>query len=95
MTVTDIKVFNLDFSHSVDAFEEGTIDAFFCVAGVPTTAISELTLKHDIVLLEIDAGISPNGNLAKVTIAQETGEILGAGEQVGYDEDGHSIWEEF
>ena len=54
MTVTDIKVFNLDFSHSVDAFREGTIDAFFCVAGVPTTAISELALKHDIVLLEID-----------------------------------------
>jgi len=43
----------------------------------------------------IVAGISPNGNIAKVTIAQETGEILGAGEQVGYDEDGHSIWEEF
>ena len=54
MTVMDIRVFNLDFSHSVAAFKDGTIDAFFCVAGAPTTAISELALTQDIVLLEID-----------------------------------------
>jgi hypothetical protein len=37
-------------------------------------------------------GISPNGNLSHVTIDQETKEILGATEQIGYDEDGHSLW---
>jgi len=54
MTVMDIKVSNLDFSHSVAAFRDGAIDAFFCVAGAPTTAILELASTHDIVLLEID-----------------------------------------
>jgi TRAP transporter TAXI family solute receptor len=54
MAVMDIKVFYLDFSHSVAALMDGSIDAFFCVAGVPTTAISELALSHKIVLLEID-----------------------------------------
>ena len=43
----------------------------------------------------IVSGISPNGNLATVTIDQKTGEILGAGEQTGYDKDGHSVWEAF
>jgi TRAP transporter TAXI family solute receptor len=54
MTLMDIKIFNLNFSDSVAAFRDGTIDAFVCVAGEPTAAISELALTHDIVLLEID-----------------------------------------
>lgn len=37
-------------------------------------------------------GISPNGNLSHVTIDQESMAILGATEQIGYDEDGHSLW---
>jgi TRAP transporter TAXI family solute receptor len=54
MTVMDIRAHNLDFSHSVAAFKDGAIDAFFCVAGVPTAAIAKLASTHDIILLEID-----------------------------------------
>ena len=50
---------------------------------------------HDTKLVIMVSGISPNGNLARITIDMETGEIIGAGEQTGYDEDGHSIWEPF
>lgn len=46
-------------------------------------------------LVIIVSGISPNNNLANVTIDPKTGEVLGAAEQTGYDEDGHSVWEEF
>ena len=54
MTVMDINMFNLDFADSVEAFRSGIIDAFFCVDGPPTTAITELAATHSIVLLEID-----------------------------------------
>lgn len=40
-------------------------------------------------------GISPNGHLANVTIDEKTGEILGSGEQVGFDKTGHSVWKKF
>ncbi|MDR1650271.1 MAG: TAXI family TRAP transporter solute-binding subunit [Synergistaceae bacterium] len=43
MDYTDVDVDHLGFSASVEAFREGRIDAFFCTAGVPTPAISELT----------------------------------------------------
>lgn len=46
-------------------------------------------------LVIIVSGISPNGHLANVTIDQKTSDILGAGEQVGYDQTGHSLWEPF
>lgn len=50
----DIKVQNLGFSDSADAFKDGKIDAFFCTAGAPTTAIVELSTTKQINLLSID-----------------------------------------
>ena len=37
-----------------DALKDGKIDAFFCTAGAPTTAIVELATTNAINLLEID-----------------------------------------
>ncbi|MEG3029916.1 MAG: TAXI family TRAP transporter solute-binding subunit [Oscillospiraceae bacterium] len=50
----DIKVNNLGFGDSADAIKDGKIDAFFCTAGAPTTAIVELATTKGINLLEID-----------------------------------------
>ena len=43
----------LSFTDSAAALERGEIDAFFCTAGTPTNAISELTKKMPIRLLSI------------------------------------------
>ena len=50
----DIQVNNLGFGDSADALKDGKIDAFFCTAGAPTTAIVELATTNAINLLEID-----------------------------------------
>jgi len=50
----DIVVNNLSFSDSATALKDGKIDAFFCVAGAPTTAIVELATSNSIKVLEID-----------------------------------------
>lgn len=50
----DIQVNNLGFGDSSDALKDGKIDAFFCTAGAPTTAIVELATTNSINLLEID-----------------------------------------
>ncbi len=50
----DITVQNLGFGDSADAFKDGKIDAFFCTAGAPTTAVVELSSSKAIKLLEID-----------------------------------------
>lgn len=50
----DIEVNNLSFGDSSDALKDGKIDAFFCTAGAPTTAISELSTTNSMNLLGID-----------------------------------------
>ena len=40
----DINKQNLGFGPSADALKDGKIDAFFCVAGIPTTAITDLAM---------------------------------------------------
>lgn len=50
----DINKQNLDFSTSADALKDNKIDAFFCTAGAPTTAISDLSTSNNIILLAID-----------------------------------------
>ncbi len=50
----DIEVNNLGFGDSADALKDGKIDAFFCTAGAPTTAITELATTNSINLLGID-----------------------------------------
>jgi TRAP transporter TAXI family solute receptor len=50
----DINKQNLSFGASADALRDNKIDAFFCVAGAPTTAIVDLAIGRNIVILEID-----------------------------------------
>lgn len=54
ITFDDIVVNNLSFGDSATAFKDDKIDAFFCVAGAPTTAIVELATTNQINLVEID-----------------------------------------
>ena len=54
MTFDDIVVSNLSFGDSATALKDDKIDAFFCVAGAPTTAIVELATSNQINLLEVD-----------------------------------------
>jgi TRAP transporter TAXI family solute receptor len=55
MTETDLDVDHLSFGASVTALGEGKIDAFFCTAGVPTPAVSELAASGGVTLLGIGA----------------------------------------
>ncbi|NLY19096.1 MAG: TAXI family TRAP transporter solute-binding subunit [Clostridiaceae bacterium] len=54
MTFDDIVVSNLSFGDSAAALKDDKIDAFFCVAGAPTTAIVELATTNKINILKID-----------------------------------------
>jgi len=54
LTFDMIKPEYLSFSDSADALEKGSIDAFFCTAGAPTTAVSELSKDYDIRLISLD-----------------------------------------
>lgn len=54
ITFEDIKPTNMSFGDSADALKNGKIDAFFCTAGDPTTAIVDLATTNAINLLEID-----------------------------------------
>ena len=50
----DINKQNLGFGPSADAFKDGKIDAFFCTAGAPTTAIMDLAATNNFTILTID-----------------------------------------
>ncbi len=54
ITFEDIDKQNLSFQASADALKDGKIDAFFCTAGAPTVAITDLATTTGIVLVEID-----------------------------------------
>jgi TRAP transporter TAXI family solute receptor len=54
ITFDDIGKQNLSFGASADALRDNKIDAFFCVAGAPTTAVVELAIGKPIIVLEID-----------------------------------------
>ncbi len=54
ITFNDIKVENLGFGDSADAIKDNKIDAFFCTAGIPTTAVMELATTKNIKVLAID-----------------------------------------
>ncbi|MBR4959582.1 MAG: TAXI family TRAP transporter solute-binding subunit [Clostridia bacterium] len=55
MTFEDIQKQNLGFTDSADKFKDGQLDAFFCTAGAPTVAITELATATDFTILSIDA----------------------------------------
>lgn len=50
----DIEKQNLGFGPSADALKDEKIDAFFCVAGIPTTAITDLAMSNDITVVPVD-----------------------------------------
>ena len=50
----DIEVQNLSFENSAEALKDGKIDAFFCTAGAPTTAITQLATSNSINVLSVD-----------------------------------------
>ncbi len=50
----DIEKQNLGFGPSADALKDGKIDAFFCVAGIPTTAITDLAISKDITVVAVE-----------------------------------------
>jgi len=54
MTFKDISVQNLSFAESAAALKDRKIDAFFVTAGIPTTAIIELSSTNPIKVLSID-----------------------------------------
>ena len=54
LTFNDIVKQNLGFGPSADALKDNKLDAFFTVAGAPTSNIVDLATAKDIVLVEID-----------------------------------------
>ncbi|MDD3369635.1 MAG: TAXI family TRAP transporter solute-binding subunit [Lachnospiraceae bacterium] len=88
MTFDDITVQNLSFGDSSEALKDGKIDAFFCVAGAPTTAIVELATTNDIHILNVDAD-----QLAalKDKYPFYTEYVIPAGTYKGVDEDTTSV----
>ena len=54
LTFDDINKSNLSFKESSDGLQNGTLDAFFIVAGIPNAALQELSLSSDIVLVSLD-----------------------------------------
>ncbi len=50
----DIQKQNLGFGPSADALKDGKIDAFFCVAGIPTTAITDLAMNNEITVVAVE-----------------------------------------
>ena len=54
ITFDDIQVENLDFGASATALKDDKIDAFFTVAGAPTTNIVDLCTNTDINILGLD-----------------------------------------
>lgn len=55
LSFEDVKKENMGFSESAAALKEGRIDAFFCTAGYPTPAISELSESKGIQIISIDS----------------------------------------
>ena len=54
LSAKDIESVNLSFDASASALKRGKIDAFFCTASAPTTAVSELAEDMDIRLVSLD-----------------------------------------
>ena len=54
MTIDDITPQYLSFADSAEALKDGKIDAFFCVAGAPTPAITDLCATKGAYLVSLD-----------------------------------------
>ncbi|MGE4284113.1 MAG: TAXI family TRAP transporter solute-binding subunit [Clostridia bacterium] len=54
LTFDDLKVTRLSFKESANAYKDKQLDGFFVTAGVPNTAIQEITALQDVKVLSID-----------------------------------------
>lgn len=63
LSFDDIKVQNLGVGKSVEGIQNGTLDAFFFTAGIPTTAITELDTSNT----EMVAVSIPDAQIAALT----------------------------
>ena len=76
LTEDDITPSFYDFSKTIDALQDGSIDAGFLVAGAPTNAVTSLTSTKDAYLVSLDdehirALIASSPYYAKNTIGSE------------------------
>lgn len=76
LSVDDINVSRLSFKESGNAFKDNQIDAFFVTAGVPNTAIVELSITRPVQLLNIDGAeadalIAQYPFYTKITISKD------------------------
>ncbi len=88
VTFDDIDKQNLSFADSASAMKDGKIDAFFCTAGAPTTAVMELATTNDIVVLNIDGAEAEQLMADYPFYAQYT---IPAGTYTGMEEDATTV----
>ena len=77
MTEQDITPVYHSFSDSVEALQNGTIDAAFVVAGAPTAAISKLTASAKVCLISLDEAhieklLAASSHYRKATISRRS-----------------------
>ncbi|MBQ7399073.1 MAG: TAXI family TRAP transporter solute-binding subunit [Clostridia bacterium] len=79
---------NLGFGPSADALKDGKIDAFFCVAGIPTTAITDLAMNNAIEIVEVE---DDKYEALAAQYGFYTQQIIPAGTYKGVDEDKKTV----
>ena len=84
----DIDKQNLGFGPSADALKDEKIDAFFCVAGVPTTAITDLAMSMDITVVPVD---DEEFDALSAQYGFYTRQAIPAGTYKGVDEDVNTV----
>ena len=88
ITFDDIKKQNLSFQASADALKDNKIDAFFCTAGAPTVAITDLATSTGIVIVEID---DEHIKALQEDYAFYTEYVIPAGTYNGFDKDAKTV----
>ena len=88
ITFDDINATNMSFGDSADALKNGKIDAFFCTAGDPTTAIVDLATTNSINLLNVD---DKHIALLQADFPFYAKRVIAAGTYNGVDEDVQTV----
>ena len=88
MSFADIKQVNLGFGDSALALAAGKIDAFFCTAGTPTPAVSDLAAITPVRLLPIGGART---RLLIESYPYYTAATVPAGTYPGIDEDVNTV----
>jgi len=77
LTFDDIKVSRLSFKESANAYKDKQLDGFFVTAGVPNSAIQEITALSEVRIISIDDAtteklIDKHPYYTKYTISKDT-----------------------